>query len=174
MRTLPPAEVMLANAALGWLELGLPNEAQAELQRIAPPFQRHPVILELRWRVAHDLADWEQALAIAREEIQCLPTEPMGYIHQAYALRRIRGGGLEKAHNALLPAARLFPELDLVHYNLACYTAQMGRLEEAWQWWRQALKVTADTTCLMAMALKDDDLRPLWSRIRELSRKPDV
>ena len=36
-------------AADGWLELGSPAEAEAELALIAPEHQRHPDVLEMRW-----------------------------------------------------------------------------------------------------------------------------
>ncbi|WCJ59898.1 tetratricopeptide repeat protein [Fontisphaera persica] len=172
MKSLDPADALLANAALGWLELGNAHEAKAELERLSPGAQKHPVILELQWRIAHELADWQTALALARQQIQADPIEPAGYIHQAYALRRVKGGGLEKALHALLPAARLFPELDIVPYNLACYAAQLGRLEEAWDWLLRAFRLTEDATHLTSMALKDDDLRPLWPKIRTLTQIP--
>lgn len=173
MESLPPKDVHLATAALGWLELGAPREAQAELEQLSPAAQQHPVILVLRWRVAHDLQDWETALALARQEIQVSPIEPQGYIHQAYALRRIRGGGLEKAHNALLPAARLFPDVDLVPYNLACYAAQLGRLDEAWEWLSRAFRLAENVSVMTDIALKDEDLRPLWPKIKTLSHFQD-
>lgn len=163
---------MRVQAALGWLELGNPHEARAELGEISPENAHHPWVLEVCWQVARALADWESALSIAREQIQTLPTEPAGYIHQAYALRRLKGGGLEKAHHALLPAARLFPEDELVHYNLACYTAQLGRLDEAWHWLSRALNVSQDSLRITQMALNEDDLRPLWAKIKALHQPP--
>lgn len=159
-------DAMIANAALGWLELGMPAEALAELEQLSPEGRRHPAVLQLRWEITSALPDWEMALGVAREQIQTLPTEHSGYLNQAYALRRVRGGGVEKARNALLPAARLFPDNELVAYNLACYTALLGQLEEAAQWLLKALKVSKDAAALTRVALHDDDLRALWPQIK--------
>ncbi|MDW8309781.1 MAG: hypothetical protein RMK20_10450, partial [Verrucomicrobiales bacterium] len=95
------------------------------------------------------------------------PDRPNGWLHRAYALRRATGGGLERAWEALRPAADRFPREPIIPYNLACYACQMGRLDEARQWFVRALRV-GDRATLKDMALHDDDLRPLWNEISGL------
>lgn len=50
----------------------------------------------------------------------------------------------------------------MVHYNLACYTAQEGRIEESKVYLRTAL--TLDKS-YGAMAAEDPDLEPLWNTL---------
>jgi hypothetical protein len=49
--------------------------------------------------------------------------------HKAYSLRRVNGGGIEKAKVVLEEAAKLFPGDSVIQYNLACYCAQLGQLD---------------------------------------------
>ena len=62
----------------------------------------------------------------------------------------------------------LFPQEVIIPYNLACYCAQKDRLAEAWQWYRKA-RGLGNPKELRQMALADDDLRPLWTQIAQLS-----
>ncbi len=63
-RLVPPDSLRL-EAAQGWLELGNPVEAQAELAQIAPEFQAHPAVLEVRWEICTKTNKWDLALEIA-------------------------------------------------------------------------------------------------------------
>ena len=54
-----------------------------------------------------------------------------GWVHKAYSLRRVNGGGIEKAKVVLEEAAKLSPAEPMVQYNLACYCAQLGQLDAA-------------------------------------------
>ena len=67
----------------------------------------------------------------------------------------------------LRSAAAVFPRNKLIPFNLACYACQMGRLEEAQEWLDRAFEAGGRKT-MKAMALEDEDLRPLWDRIRNL------
>jgi len=98
------------------------------------------------------------------------PDEVLGWIHRAYAARRKPGGGLLQAWDALRPAVDRFPEEWLVLYNLACYAAQMGRLDEAWDWLTRALHASQDAARTIQMALADSDLAPLRPRLHSLTK----
>jgi predicted Zn-dependent protease len=167
MAELEPPDTHLLLHAIGWLELGNHREAEAELAQIAAPFQRHPAVLAVRWQISERAQDWDKALEAARELIQEAPESASGWIHQAYSLRRVRGGGLQAAWDALLPAAEKFPKEPIIPYNLACYAAQQGRLDEAWTWLQRAMKVGTRQR-IKKMALADTDLEPLWERLRRL------
>src|SRR5205814_6637653 len=155
-------------AAIGWLELENPTEAGEEIARISPANVSHPDVLEVRWQICAASQSWDAALTIAEELAATSPKLVSGWLHRAYALRRATNGGLEKAWDALLPAAKLFPKDRLIRYNLACYAAQLGRLEEAWEWLQKAMKAARDAGPMKEMALADRDLEPLWERIEEL------
>ena len=96
------------------------------------------------------------------------PERASGWLHRAYALRRVKQGGLAQAWEALRPAYEKFPDVSIIPYNLACYAAQLGRTEEGWEWLHKAMQAAGDIDQIKLMALKDSDLEPLWDRIREL------
>jgi hypothetical protein len=53
-----------------------------------------------------------------------------------------------------------FPSEYLIPYNLACYCAQLGELEESMQWFKKAMVI--DTKAVQKIAVDDPDLQPLW------------
>jgi len=164
---LDPPDSHHLDAAIGWLGLGCVTDARDELENISILNQNHPAALEARWVVcAHD-GKWSEALEIARLELQCAPAEASGWLHQAYALRRVLHGGLPAAWDVLLPAAEKFPEEPVIAYNLACYACQMRQLDAARVWLKRALKI-GGRDVIQKMALTDEDLKPLWAEIKEL------
>lgn len=163
-----PPDVHFLVGAVGWLELGLPLEAEAELDRIHPSLQQHPDVLEVRWQVCAARQDWARGAAMGEALVAAAPDRLSGWIHRAYALRRAPGGGLQAAWDALRPAFDRFPTESLVAYNLACYAAQFERLDEAWDWLQKAVRVAEPRQSIKAMALVDDDLKALRDRIREM------
>ena len=155
-------------AAVGWLELGNPAEAGEEIARISGNAIAHPDVLEVRWQICAATQSWDAAAPVAEELVAAAPKRVSGWIHRAYAIRRAANGGLQKAWDALLPAAKLFPKDPLIAYNLACYAAQFARLDEAWDWFQKAISLTDDLDAMKQMALADRDLEQLWERIRSL------
>ena len=153
--------------AVGWLELGNLAEAKAELNQLKPELQLHPNVLEVRWAIAAEEKDWQGGLRVARSLLEVAPEKSSGWLHQAYALRRVAGGGLEEAWKALLPAAEKFPKVELIAYNLSCYACQMNQLDNARQWFKRAWSV-GDKEQVRKRALQDDDLQALWSEIKDL------
>jgi tetratricopeptide (TPR) repeat protein len=167
MREIGPPDSHFFKAATGWLELGCRAEALAELGLISAENQEHPAVLEVRWMVLAEQQQWEAALNVADTLVASAPGHAAGWLHRAYALRRTPQGGLEKAWEALLPAAAKFPKESIVFYNLSCYACQMNRLDDARQWFQRALKAGKKSK-IKVMALADADLKPLWKEIREL------
>ena len=165
MPLLEPPDTHYLSAAIGWLELGNPAEAKADLEKVSSACQRHPDVLEVRWLLCAEQGDWPAALTAARAILQVAPDRAAGWLHQAYALRRVSDGGVERAWDALLPAFEKFPKEPVIAYNLACYGCQMNRLAEARTWLKRALKIGSKEK-IKAMALGDSDLEPLWEEIR--------
>jgi tetratricopeptide (TPR) repeat protein len=162
--TLTPPDSHHLAAAVGWMELGNPAEAMQELDQISEEHRRSPEVLELRWRLLAERRDWASALSVAGELVDASPERPNGWLHRAYAARRAPGGSIEAAWQVLRPAADKFPQATLIPYNLACYACQMQRLEEAREWLRLAFGAD-EKGRFRAMALQDEDLRPLWQEI---------
>jgi tetratricopeptide (TPR) repeat protein len=173
MKPPEPADLHRLRAVEGWLMLGLPDAADEEWRGLSPDARTRPEALELRWELCAARADWPAGLAAADELAARHPDLPAGWLHQAYALRRVAGGGLERAWAVLHEAAEKFPDVDVIAYNLACYAAQLGREDDAWEWYLRALQLTGDHGRLHGLALRDADLAPVWPRIRELrAREP--
>ena len=101
------------------------------------------------------------------ELVQINPNEAQFWISHAYATRRMPGGGIPEAKDILREAQRLFPKEHLIAYNLACYDCQLGDNSEAWKWLKTAFDL-GDAEQLTVMALKDPDLKPLWTKIATL------
>jgi hypothetical protein len=162
-----PPHSHLLSAAEGWLGLGNPAEAKAELDRLPKRLQKHPEVLERRWAIAEHEQDWTAGLAIAREHVQAAPKSIAGWIHQAYSVRRVAGGGLQAAWDALFPAMEQFPEDCLVPYNLACYACQLQQPDKARILLKRAMSL-GGREHIKRMALNDSDLKPIWKQIDAL------
>src|SRR5580698_6580599 len=113
---LEPPDSHFLNAAQGWLELGLPAEAQAELAKISPTFQEHLEVLETRWQLCAKKLEWHRCLEVANVLVERAPKRPSGWIHRSYALHELKQ--TREAFEALLPAQSEFPKNWLVQYNL--------------------------------------------------------
>jgi Tfp pilus assembly protein PilF len=155
------------SAALGWLELSNPAEAIRELDAISAPAQAHFAVLEMRWMALAEQHDWAHAREVAQEIAQSRPDRPEGWLHLAYATRRAPGGGLPSAWDILRGAAERFPKHELMLFNLGCYACQLGKLDEARRWLRRAFAAGAADK-MKTMALRDEDLKPLWPEIEAM------
>jgi|ERR1051326_365854 tetratricopeptide (TPR) repeat protein len=166
MDKLEPPQVHYVSAAIGWLELGNLAEAKAELQRIEPEYLKYPEVLELRWLICAEEEKWQEGLEIARALLEGAPESPAGWLHQAYALRRVPEGSVKRAWTALLPAFDKFPKEPIICYNLSCYACQMRQLDAARVWFKRAM-VIGGKSKFKRMALEDSDLEPLWEEIKQ-------
>src|SRR5437773_12432827 len=165
--TLEPPELFFASAAQGWLELGNLAEAKAELARIGTGLRNHPDVLEIRWQLCVEEEQWIDGLQIARELLLHAPDRSSGWLHQAYALRRVPEGSVKQAWTALLPAFEKFPSESIIPYNLSCYACQLQLVDAARVWLKRAA-VIGGKERIKRMALNDPDLQPLWPEIKEL------
>lgn len=153
------------NAACGWLELGNRGEARLELESISAENQKHPAVLDLRWSLCIGEKKWEEAFRAAQNLMVIAPDDPAGWLHCAYALRRMKGGGVDQARDFLRPVAEKFPDEPVIAFNLACYECQLNQLEEARRWLKRAGAAGGEKE-IRAMALADDDLKLLWPEIK--------
>jgi hypothetical protein len=160
MQKLEPPDTHHFSAAIGWLELGNPAEAAAELSQISAAQQEHADVLEIRWMVAAEQKRWEEGLRVAEILLERAPKRSSGWLHRAYALRRVPGSSVAKAWEALLPAFEKFPKECIIPYNLACYACQMEQLDTARVWLERAARIGGKEK-IKRMALEDADLKPL-------------
>ena len=149
------------------MELGNLTEAQSELAQISQAQREHPDVLEVRWLISAEQKHWEEGLQIAQALLRRAPKRPSGWLHQAYALRRVPHGGVQQAWEALLPACDKFPKEPIIPFNLSCYACQLQQLDTARDWLKRAVAI-GGKEMIKQMALQDSDLEPLWDEIRQL------
>ncbi len=149
-------------AAVGWLELGPQNLAEAteELDRVEKANQGAFEVLGVRLQILLSAKVWREAVTVGNRLIDLQPSHPEFWIGLAYATRRMDGGGIPQARQVLLRASDRFKNEPIIFYNLACYECQLGDLDSARSWLDQALAV-GDKRQLEAMARTDPDLLPL-------------
>jgi len=140
-------------AASGWLELGLADEALAELRDLPTHHQTGQQALELRLHAEMECESWNPAADTAR--LLCLkePTEPEFFIHAAFCLHET--GDTLAACNWLLRGPKTLFEMPTFHYNLACYLWVLGEGDRARDHLSQAFGLDAS---LRDDALFDRDL----------------
>lgn len=144
--------------ATGWMELGNVVEANEELDKISPSLRAHPFVLDVRWQIYALAKKWEACVDLAEALVKLVPNQLNGWLHRSYALHSMKR--TQEAFDRLLPARDMFPNEQMIPYNLACYSCQLGRLEEARKWLALAFEIGGKEIKLMA--LDDPDLEPLW------------
>lgn len=145
-------------AVMGFLELGMPDDAWEELESLPPGQHDQAEVRELRIAISMRLEKWQAARIDAETMARRHPDNPSWWISWAYALRRETS--IHEARKILLQAAKLHPGELMILYNLACYASVLGELEEA----RNLLKrVVSEDSDFREMALKDPDLIPVFA-----------
>lgn len=158
MKDLEPPDSHFLDAAAGWLGLGLFEDAAGELARLSGEARQHPTVLGLEWELLARQNRWTEALDIASRLLEVDRERPTGWINRSFALHELHRTA--EAHQTLLTALPRFPSVGIIPYNLACYACQMGRLEEARAWLRQAMERDG-RQLVLERARADRDLVPL-------------
>ena len=157
-RAVIPPETHLTYA-LGYLQLGLTDEAREELAALAPDFLATPPALSVRLEIAMADETWDEVIALAPELVGHDATEERPWVAWAYALRERER--IAEAQETLLAASRLIKDpTPLVAYNLACYACLLGELPEAG---RLLAEVFARDKSWREVARDDPDLAPLFA-----------
>ena len=106
---------------------------------------------------------WDRAAAVAGHLVKVDPENEAWWINLAYSVRRSES--VEKAEAILLRAQAIHPKVAMIAFNLACYASVTGRVEEAKERLRHAIKLDKD---IRRLALDDNDLKPLWDFVAGL------
>jgi tetratricopeptide (TPR) repeat protein len=144
-------------SAHGYLELGMLQEANAELEEIDPLSRHLPEVLQARLAIYRELRKWDLMLVVAKKLVEWNPKEPANFVDWAYAARRAES--IHIGHAILKQAAELHPAYALIQFNLACYEAQLGNIDRAKTHLSRATKLDGQFSRL---AIDDPDLQPLW------------
>jgi tetratricopeptide (TPR) repeat protein len=143
-------------AASGFAELSLFQEAVEELEELPATSKQVPAVLVVWLEVYQRWQKWSEAESVALRLWEIDPEEPAWLIALAYAVRRSRG--LPFANEILSRACEKFPDCGTIHFNLACYAAQLGRLDDARQHLGRAIQIDKE---FAAMAKTDPDLEAI-------------
>lgn len=142
--------------AEGYLMLGMKEEAGEALDAIAEEEREAYLVRALRLDWCQACEAWEEAAALGQALCAERPGEAGHWIQWAYAVRRAEG--VPSAREILLSGLKQHACSAIMHYNLACYEAQLGHLEAARKWLEAACSLDGQFTTL---AKTDPDLEPL-------------
>lgn len=148
--------VPVLRSALGWLELGLPEEALQELEMLGAKDRMRRQALELKLAAQMKAEHWNAGADTGR--LLCLrePKEPHFFIQAAYCLHET--GDTAAARNWLMTGPSSLIEDPLFHYNIACYHAVLGESGKARSHLERAFSMDES---LRGRARHDDDLATL-------------
>jgi tetratricopeptide (TPR) repeat protein len=145
------------DATLGYLALGMHQDAWNELESLPPELRANVGVIELRIEILQRLGKWEAARMLAESLAKQFPENPHWWLLWSYALRREQS--VETAQSVLREALAIHPDVGMIAYNLACYACVLGDLEET----RALLHIAFPLDpSLRKTALDDPDLEPLW------------
>jgi tetratricopeptide (TPR) repeat protein len=162
VKPLSPPDTHYLLAAQGWVELGNAAEAAMELERIAPELRGHPDVLEVRWEICARDQQWPACVELAQALERGDPQRPTGWIRHSFALHELKR--TEEAYRRLAAVAGGFPGVWTIPYNLACYCSQLGKFDEAREWFKKAVAI--DEPTVMKASLEDPDLKPMWAHFQ--------
>lgn len=140
--------------AVGFLELGMPEDALSELDELSAEQRSTAIALHLKVDALFRLKHWAAALEICMPMLEVHPDDPGWWIQAAYATRRAES--VAAAEPILRKGIELHPDHGLILYNLACYACLQGRYDEACGLLSRA--EAEDRGSFLAMAAKDTDL----------------
>jgi tetratricopeptide (TPR) repeat protein len=142
--------------AEGYLTLGLKAEAAKALEEIGGE-EREPTPVLTMWMAVHvERGAWARAAKVGAVLCEREPNVASHWIQWAYATRRHKG--LPEAREILMRGVGLHPLEAVFHFNLACYEAQLGNLDDARVFLETAEGLDAQFT---ELAKSDPDLEPL-------------
>ncbi|HEY1082620.1 MAG TPA: hypothetical protein VGE29_10180 [Prosthecobacter sp.] len=145
-------------AAQGYVELGLPKEARAELSHLPATAGARVDVIELTVLCLMGEHEWVAALALAQKLCSLEADEPGGFIHAAYCLHEL--GRTTEALDLLARGPAALKTKAVYYYNLGCYLACLGQDEKALPLLKQSFEMDGS---LRSHARKDPDLDKLRS-----------
>lgn len=142
--------------ARGYLELGMVEEAAAELAAVPAEAAETLEVLGLQALVFQEQKKWAHLRVVTHKLVRMAPDDAGWWIMWAYAVRR--SDSLEAAEKILHEAEVLHPKDATIQFNLGCYACQLGNLTNAKNRVDRAIALNA---AFQQMAASDPDLEPL-------------
>ena len=147
-------------ASIGYLELGMLEEAAGELESLQPEIKNSTAVLCVRLEIYRVARNWTLMEVVARELWKRHQDEAVYWNNLAWVVRR--KDSIEAAQIILLEALEKFPNDAMTTYNLGCYSCLLGDMEAAKRFVGEAIKLDSK---YKLMALDDADLEPLWDSL---------
>jgi tetratricopeptide (TPR) repeat protein len=116
-------------SAQGYMELEMFDEALREVDAMPPEDQLRDEALQMRLFIVMHAKCWEQGLLICEQLRATSPERMTGYIHGAFCLHEM--GRTAEAKRLLIGGPTSLAMEPTYHYNLGCYDAVLGNIEEA-------------------------------------------
>lgn len=158
-----PREFRILRAAEGYIELGMYEEADAELNRIEPLRSLTSSVLALKLCIYAGQAKWKPMEMVAKKLTERDPTDVQWPIWRAYAISKRQGFG--HAKSVLTQALRDHPDDPRLHYTMGCYESRLHHFTTAKRHLARAIQLDSR---LKLVALHDEELEPLWPEIERL------
>ena len=140
-------------AAEGYADLGMYDDALAELDGLDPGEQERLETVRMRVEIALCKRDWRSGLRLSLRICQLYPNESSGFIHAAFCLHEL--GRTQEAKQTLLDGPAKLLDEPVYYYNLGCYDAVLGNLDQAKAYLRASFRLDES---FRDMARKDPDL----------------
>ena len=150
-------------ASIGYLELGMLDEAAGELENLPPEDRTSTAVLGVRMEIYRSAKNWTLMEVVARKLWKRHQDDPVNWNNLAWVVRRKES--IEAAQTILLEGFERFPNDAMTNYNLGCYACQLGDMDNAKRFVGDAIKLDSK---YKLMALDDADLEPLWDSLASL------
>ncbi len=147
-------------AASGYCELGMFDEAELALEEIDADDKARKEVLAARVDLYMATQKWSLVIEVARHLVDIEPENAAWWVNLAYATRRAES--IDKAQALLLQARKLHHDNAIIAFNLSCYACVTGHIEQAKTHLKHAIALDSN---IRGLALRDEDLRTLWSWI---------
>ncbi len=145
-------------AAQGYLELDMPKEALRELDELSAEDRRTVEVLQVKLFILMRARRWPEAMAVCDGLREVAPEQTTGFIHGAFCLHEL--GRTREAKELLLQGPAELLREATYYYNLGCYDAVLGNLEEAQHALELSFKMDDK---FREIAKYDPDLKAVWS-----------
>lgn len=138
-------------AAVGYLELGMPEDALSALQSLPPHQRMSRSVLEIKLEAEIEAERWNAGADTGR--LLCLkdPEDPRFFIRAAHCLHET--GDTAAARNWLLTGPTVLIDDPRFHYNIACYHAVLGEHGPAHSHLKRAVELDSH----LKEAARDDE-----------------
>jgi tetratricopeptide (TPR) repeat protein len=145
---------------VGYVDLGMYEDANDELEKLPNEVKAHPMVLLARLELLVEMKRWEDGAALGSSLAKLWPQENEFHFKAAFCLHELKR--TKEAKDTLIAAPAGLRKSALYFYNMACYETQLENVEQA----KLLLKSCFEKDKKWRVeALDDPDLEPLWASL---------